>query len=204
MERPNEYLAVPAPLPRYLQACSLLRLCLVALFLAPSAAHAQMVFRISSYNQVWSNANFTTLYGTSTFIDQSTGCGHAGYSTVTMVVTPDGRQFYGSGYLSANTSGPTNGVGGTYTDVGTLHFNCSCVGSVGAGGQDQACLGRLQSQRPLTAQLPSSSGAPGRPDASRLPGPCPRDSRGLQQSRAQPTAVEVSSAIAMPLHGSRR
>ena len=165
---------------------------------APLLAQGQhMVFNVSSYHDVWASADFSTVYGSSSFIDNSSGCGHSGYNTSAFIVTPDGRRFFGGGYLSGYPSGLTNGVVGTYSEVGTIQFQCSCVGTVGSGGSDQVCLAHLDRQhrgpgaeQPL-ASLKRPQGADAHVSSSK-----PAESmRGGSRSKI----MEISSVVTVSL-----
>ena len=168
---------------------------------APGLAQGQhMVFNVSSYHDVWASADFSTVYGSSSFIDNSSGCGHSGYATSAFIVTPDSRRFSAGGYLSGYPSGPTNAVVGTYTEVATVQFHCSCVGTVGSGGSDQVCLAHLDGQhRCPTAGEPLAC-------PKRTQGSDARVSDGSTGKPAEPRrdeprsmVVEVSSVLTVSL-----
>jgi hypothetical protein len=123
-------------------------LCIAALLFLPAAARAQMQFRISAYDQISMSTDGTTIYGTSSFVDQSQGCGHSNYSAVGTVYTPDGREYPGpGGGLTSYVFAPTDGVGGTYTEAGVMTFHCSCVGNVEFGGSAAQCDAHLDRRR---------------------------------------------------------
>ena len=129
----------------------------VAICMAPSLTAQMGRFNVSSYNQVWATSNQngdgTTIYGSSTFSDNSQlgTCGHSAYSTSGYVVTPDGVEYPASGgYMTISPWGAFT-VPGTYTEIGQLSFRCSCVGNVGSGGEGNQCFARTH--------LPSHCGA---------------------------------------------
>ena len=143
MERPTEYPTNRTSLSWWRSVCRPLLLCLGTALLGAFPASGQMHFAVSVYNQVSASEDFTTVYGYSSFADSSSGCSHTGYALTTFLVTPDFREFYGTGgYVSA----PTDGLVGIYTEAATLQFHCSCVGNVGVGGEDQQCLAHLDHQ----------------------------------------------------------
>ena len=182
-----------------------LLMCALASLIAPVPVLAQgqhMVFNVSSYHDVWASADFSTVYGSSSFIDNSSGYGHSGYNTSAFIVTPDGRRFFGGGYLSGYPSGLTNGVVGTYSEVGTIQFQCSCVGTVGSGGSDQACLAHLDRQhsgpraeQPL-ASLKRPEGADAHVSSSK-----PAES---MREGSPAKIMEISSVVTVSLPATRR
>ena len=114
--------------------------------------------------------------------------------------SPDSRRFSAGGYLSGYPSGPTNAVVGTYTEVATVQFHCSCVGTVGSGGSDQVCLAHLDGQhRCPTAGEPLAC-------PKRTQGSDARVSDGSTGKPAEPRrdeprsmVVEVSSVLTVSL-----
>ena len=136
-------------------------LCLALLAVAvcatvPSSLSAQMVIRLSIYNQVWLDGQ--TVYGLTTTADNSTlgGCGHSSYATQTTLITPEGTQYPSSwGGFSASVSAPFDP--GEYYEVGLFQFYCSCIGNtVTAGEGTPVCIARSEG-RPCTGAAAKSS-----------------------------------------------
>lgn len=75
----------------------------------------QMVYKVSVYNQATLSSDYSTLYGVTTVVDNSIGCGHSQYSTILAAVGPNGPlgNVTASGFV-ANISVSTGGVTGTY------------------------------------------------------------------------------------------
>ena len=173
--------------------------------IASASALAQgqhMVFNVSSYHDVWASADFSTVYGSSSFIDNSSGCGHSGYNTSAFIVTPDGRRFFGGGYLSGYPSGLTNGVVGTYSEVGSIQFQCSCVGTVGSGGSDQVCLAHLDRQhRGSTAEQPLTSLK--RPQGADAHVSSSKPAESMREG-SPAKIMEISSVVTVSLPATRR
>ncbi len=175
----------------------LLMLCAAACLIPSTPAAAQMIFNVSSYNDLWPSDDLTSVFGASSFIDDSSGCGHSGYNTTAMMITPDERQFLASGSLSGYPSGPTNGVEGVYTEVGTMQFHCSCVGTVGAGG-DQQCLARSKHKpaAPPSGGPLASEGATRESGGSIIAKSRP-EGAGLERSRANRIVIQTSAVLTL-------
>ena len=167
--------------------------CLAAGLVWASEARAQMQFNVSSYNQISLSSDGSTVYGTSSFIDNSVGCGHSGYATTATLITPDSTRFSGGGYLYGNTTAPYD-TSGTYTELGQLSFHCSCVGTVGSGGDSQ-CVAHLK----LEGGRPQNR----HPNPKKEQDVATSASRTEQQNpqRLRPTAVVVSGLLAVAIPG---
>ena len=119
-------------------------LVIVGGLLLPSALPAQMVIRLSVYNQVWTGTNGTTVFGSTTTADNSTlgtSCGHSDYMTSSEIITPDGKQYLSGseGGFGASVNGPFT-VDGDYYEQGFLNLHCSCAGNISAGQTEESCL----------------------------------------------------------------
>jgi hypothetical protein len=143
---------------RYLQAAVVVAaVCLVA----PSPVSAQMVFRLSVYNQATLSTDGQTVYGVTTSADNSTlgQCGHSNYDTQTTLITPLGVHYSSnSAGFAASVSGLFD-VAGDYTEVGLLQFHCSCAGNIGVGQSAETCLARSDghAKTPAVARTDHSS-----------------------------------------------
>lgn len=96
----------------------------------------QMIYNISVYSDATLSADFQTIYGVSTTVDQSSGCYHSGYATTSAVYGPNGPVGSAAGGMVAHVNVPTNGVLDSFRVVGAVNFTCSCYpyGPYGAGG----------------------------------------------------------------------
>jgi hypothetical protein len=155
-----------------------------------------MIFNISGYEQVWFSNDFTTVYGSSTWIDNSQGCVHSNQDTTVTLITPDGSRYSANGYMSAWTSG-SSGDGGEYTADGLLLFRCSCSGNVGVGG-DTSCLARVHTEG--DGEASERSTAAGRPRTR------PSDATLIEAggSSPRPKRVEVANVVTVSLAGKGR
>ena len=112
--------------------------------LLPISVSAQMVIRLSVYNQVWTSSNGETVFGSTTTADNSTlgsSCGHSDYSTSSEIITPDGKQYLSGseGGFGASVNGPFTEEG-DYYEQGFLNLHCSCAGNITAGQTTESCL----------------------------------------------------------------
>lgn len=116
----------------------------------PVPAAAQMVYNVSVYSDI--SVSGFQVYGSSSTVDLSTGCGHGSYVTSAKIITPDGRQYSSSGYLSSTVSAPVD-VRGLFTVQGTVQFYCSCFGNVGGGGPpSQVCITSNEHKHHVSSQ----------------------------------------------------
>jgi hypothetical protein len=123
---------------------------------------AQMVIRISVYNQTTLSTDGTTVYGVTSSADNSTlagsGCGHSNYQTQTLLITPQGNQSQSiwNGGFTASTSTLFDDDPGEYTEVGSMSFDCSCAGPITIAGESEACL--AHSHGPAQPFTPAHAG----------------------------------------------
>lgn len=111
----------------------------VVLFTLLPAAQAQMIYRISVFTDLTFSSDFSSAFGYSSTIDQSSGCNHSNYGTTTFIYSPDGRNNSGAGGMYADVGLMTNGYLGTYFAGGVVQLNCSCMPvPVQAGGAQSA------------------------------------------------------------------
>lgn len=102
----------------------------------------QMQYNASVYNDATLSEDLSTIYGVSTLVDNSTGCGHGQYSTTIQAIGPNGLidSVTVSGF-AANLTVATGGVAGTYHMLGTGQFFCSCFYRyVGTGGPEASVV----------------------------------------------------------------
>jgi len=119
-------------------------LVIVGCLLLPPSLPAQMVIRLSVYNQVWTSTDGTTVFGSTTTADTSTlgtSCGHSDYMTSSEIITPDGKQYLSGseGGFGASVNGPFT-EGGEYYEQGFLNLHCSCAGNITAGETEETCV----------------------------------------------------------------
>lgn len=112
---------------------NILRSIFPAALLFTSAGFAGMNFSV--YVAPALNSDGTAVYNSVSVQDNSTGCGHSGYSTTATIYDPSGSQASsgGSGF-SASASMPLN-ADGNFNFGGSVTYYCSCIqNTAGAGG----------------------------------------------------------------------
>ena len=109
---------------------------LIFFVLLACPALCQMVYNVSVYSDA--STDGSTLFATSTRVDNSTGCSaHGSYSTTVTLIAPDGTQAPSTSTgMIANTSMAINGrTTGNFTVTGIMQFYCGCfMHWVGGGG----------------------------------------------------------------------
>ena len=121
--------------------CNIRLLCLAGLALvfsaAPLTAQCHMQYNVSVYTDGSVSGDLSTVYGSSSFVDNSTLCGatHSNYQSLVTIYAPGGSNVsnQNSG-MESNTSMLTNGVLGTYDVVGDAYLDCSIGGEIESGG----------------------------------------------------------------------
>ena len=179
MELPNNNRTATGELPGRAGLAAARCAGVVALFLTlalmPRLAPAQMsTWNVSIYNVLTETTDDSSMYGTTTVYDNSSGCTHSGYSTTSSLYNAS-NVLAGTKAMSglySSVSAPVNGSAGTWTLVGTVQFNCSCAGPVASGSETQAlaCVAHLMQPRNLP-RSPAAAGTPrSRPVSASLAG----------------------------------
>ena len=158
MELPNNNRTATGELPGRAGLAAARCAGVVALFLTlalmPRLAPAQMsTWNVSIYNVLTETTDDSSMYGTTTVYDNSSGCTHSGYTTTSTLYNASNvlAGTWAMNGLYSSVSAPVNGSGGTWTLVGTVQFHCSCAGPVTSGSetQSQACVAHLMQPRTL-------------------------------------------------------
>lgn len=109
------------------------RVLLPIFFICTTPALCEMTYHVSVYNDA--STDGSTLFATSTSVDNSVGCSaHGSYITTSTLIFPSGAQSSNSTSGMVSYSSMAIGASGTYTATAAMQFYCGCFGHLVGGG----------------------------------------------------------------------